>query len=116
MRKIKLWCLSNHYDIAIIAIIVLVGAGAFGLGRLSTQQETTTSSSVQIVGNVLEMDAYAVRAEDESKGKYVASRNGTKYYPVSCSSANRIHDENRVYFQSSQEAILAGYEASSSCN
>lgn len=46
---------------------------------------------------------------------FVASRNGTKFYPAGCKSANRIKTENRVYFSNKEEAIKAGLEEATSC-
>lgn len=43
-------------------------------------------------------------------GKYVGSKNGTKYYPsVTCSSAKRIKPENYIWFSDVQEAEIQGY-------
>lgn len=46
--------------------------------------------------------------------QYVASKNGTKYHPIDSGTANRIKDENKVYFQTKEEAEKAGYEAGKS--
>jgi hypothetical protein len=46
---------------------------------------------------------------------FVASKTGTKYYPAGCSGINRIKEENRVYFNTEQEAINKGYERTSTC-
>ena len=40
---------------------------------------------------------------------FVASRRGTRYYPVSSSQGERIAVQNRVYFATAQEAEEAGY-------
>jgi hypothetical protein len=45
----------------------------------------------------------------------VASKNGTKYYYLHCSGVGRIKEENRVYFDSFQEAESAGYEIAKNC-
>jgi len=50
-----------------------------------------------------------------STGQYFASINGTKYYPASCSSSNRIKAGNRIWFNSEIEAKEAGYEIAKSC-
>ncbi len=47
--------------------------------------------------------------------KFLASKNGKKYYPVGCKSANRIKTENRVFFESQGEAERAGYTPSTTC-
>ncbi len=48
-----------------------------------------------------------------SKGEYVASKNGKNYYKISCK--NRIKEENKVYFQSEEDAKKAGYTPSVNC-
>ena len=53
-------------------------------------------------------------AQADSKGTYVASKNGTKYHPVDSGTAKRIKDENKVFFDSKAEAEAAGYEPGSS--
>lgn len=49
------------------------------------------------------------------KGIYVASKNGTKYHLPSCSGAKRIKEENKIWFNSKQEAVQAGYEPAKNC-
>lgn len=48
-------------------------------------------------------------------GAYMASKNGSKYYPVGCSAAGRIKPENRVFFNSSHEAEASGLSLASGC-
>lgn len=47
--------------------------------------------------------------------KFVASKTGTKYYPLDCGGVNRIKEENKIYFTTEQEAINKGYERTSTC-
>lgn len=54
--------------------------------------------------------------ESGTEKLFVASKNGTKYYPSNCKSANRIKEENRVYFKTEQEAQSSGYERTSTCS
>ena len=57
--------------------------------------------------------------QDQSKQleqeQFIASKNGQKYYPPGCASANRIKEENRVYYTSATEAEADGKELSSQC-
>lgn len=43
-------------------------------------------------------------------GQYVASKNGEKYHPADSGTAKRIKVENKIYFDSKEEAEAAGYE------
>lgn len=45
-------------------------------------------------------------------GAYVASANGTKYYHPDCAEVRRIKEENRIWFDSAEEAQASGYEPS----
>lgn len=49
------------------------------------------------------------------QGQFVASKNGQKYYPLDCASANRIKEENKIYYESAMEAEADGKELSSQC-
>ena len=49
------------------------------------------------------------------KGQYVASKNGTKYYFTWCSGVSRIKEENKVYFDTKEDAIKRGFEPSKTC-
>lgn len=46
-----------------------------------------------------------------TSGKYLGSKNGTKYYTPQCSGVRRIKPENIIWFQSEQDAQLQGYTA-----
>lgn len=41
--------------------------------------------------------------------QFVASKNGTKYYPVTAKEAEKLVPQNRVYFRNREEAEAAGY-------
>jgi len=105
------------------AIVVLVALGAFGMGQLSATQEQSLRvlyPGVPAATPLASTAAVAAAkpappASTAGQGSYVASKNGTKYYLVTCSSANRIKAENRVYFGSIQEAVAAGYTPAANC-
>lgn len=54
----------------------------------------------------------ATTSASQNLGQFVASVNGEKYYFPDCSEVNRIKDENKVWFDSENEAKESGYEAS----
>ena len=105
------------------AIVILVAMTAFGLGRLSAAQGDVALRVLYPDAKLAEplANTAAVAAAKTpsyakaTDGAYVASKNGTKYYLVSCSSANRIKQENKVYFGSIAEAQAAGYEPAANC-
>lgn len=56
-----------------------------------------------------------IQSNPTETGLFVASKNGTKYYPKGCKSADRIKPENQVWFATGQEAESRGYELSTQC-
>ncbi len=46
---------------------------------------------------------------------FIASKNSKKYHKITCSWANRISEENKIYFSSREEAEKLGFEAASCC-
>lgn len=110
-------------------LIVLVGAGSFGLGRMSVT-ETESPEPVRIVTAPLSATQSASAAVPllgeasvsgtstgsvAAEGKLVASKNGTKYHFPWCSGAARIADENKIWFNSAEEAKAKGYAPASNC-
>jgi hypothetical protein len=55
--------------------------------------------------------------EDEGEGgkSLVASKNGTKFYYIWCSGVARIKDENKVYFNTKNEALNKGFSPAKNC-
>lgn len=104
-------------DFGLILVILLVGTASFGLGRLSKSAETISpdTNKIEIV-NAQEFSENTSMDTVISNGNYVASRNGTKYYLASCDGAKRISEENKIWFNTKEEAELAGYETSSTCD
>lgn len=69
---------------------------------ISSRSNLTASASSITTSQVSTTDS-------EIKGRYVGSKNGTKYYTPGCSGTNRIKPENYVWFQSVEDATLQGY-------
>lgn len=128
MEKIK--PLIKYYesdrgkDILVIIIIILVGLGSFGLGRLSKnnvtsgikieypKQKTQEASAI----NSLYENSFSLEKSQKSTSKnFFGSNKGSKYYSLSCSGGKTIKEKNRVYFNTSSGAEKAGYELSNSC-
>lgn len=97
-------------SVALIAIIVLSATASFGLGRLSVAEEYKSKSEAHVI--IPELQNLSI---NESEYGFVASKSGTKYYPKGCKSINRIKPENRIYFESKEEAEGSGLTLASSC-
>lgn len=48
--------------------------------------------------------------------QFVASSRGKYYYPIDCSLANGLKEENRIYFKTQQEAEESGYVYNTRCD
>ncbi len=103
---------SLALDLALPAIVVLVGVGAFGLGRLSVERGSQVPLQIHgpIVGGVEQKVLPAAAAAAPSslqttsdQGSFVASKSGTKYYPLGCAGVSRIKEENKVYFKTAEK-------------
>lgn len=109
-------------------IIILVSFSSFGLGRLSKIEEN--KKPLSIYDNITRVDNLASIITTESKepvevqppqlglvagGKYIASKNSDKYHAPWCSGAQRINEENKIWFDSKEEAERAGYTPASNC-
>lgn len=52
---------------------------------------------------------------ENSNSKIVASKNGKKYYYSNCKGINRIKPENRIYFETKEQAEAKGLTLASGC-
>lgn len=110
----------KQYDINQIAKITsllllisfLTFASGFLLGSMH-KSNNNQSSVIKIEQNPSNINVNNIINQDLSQ--FVASRNSDIFYPIDCSSANNIKEENKVYFETRQEAIKNGFRASSNC-
>lgn len=133
MQKIKYFIESEKgKDIMIVIIVILVGSGSFMLGRLSVKGNEGSGVKIEYMdkesGQYVDQTASVIGATKSTNSKatssvvqnpagknYFASSRGSKYYSLGCSAGKSIKMSNRVYFATSEEAEVAGYELSSSC-
>jgi len=110
-------------DLYVVLVILLVGFGSFGLGRLSVNEsqhepvriEYPSGDEVNLERTETSSVGQEVLGASNIEGKYVGSRNGTKFHFPWCGSANRIKEENKVWFASKEEAKKAGYTPAANC-
>ncbi len=135
MEKIKLFLGSDSgKDILTVIVIILVGLGSFGLGRLSTRGESEglkieyTRPNIELRAQVPQIPENGQNPQNDQKEApevtqeskpvirtFFASKKGSKYYSASCGGGKTIKPENKIYFSSKEEAEGAGYELSSTC-
>lgn len=106
----KLKSLLEDDTIYIALLLILVGVGAYGLGRHSMIETSTQPAGVVFI------DApTATEAIGSAEPSIVASVNGTKYHLLSCPGAQQISETNKIFFTSTAEAESAGYEPAANC-
>ena len=128
-------------DYLIILILLLSVSAAFGLGllagrsmgqgwggddeRLWIEKLSQEAAKAPAAAAAAPTPASALTVTDPAPaasvassgaGKYVASRNGTKYYLPTCSGAKRIKEENKVWFETVEVAKAEGYTAAANCD
>ena len=94
---------------AIPAVVLLVAAASFGLGRLSGIGDVRASVSITHAES-----APKPRAMYEG-GQFVASKTGTTYQFPWCAGAEKIPSEKQLRFATEKEALAAGFVASKTC-
>ena len=141
LNKVKRFYEGNKQDLFIAAIIFLVGLGSFGLGRLSVIWPKKEPITFTEWGNPLEREKGALEGQNQAikggsaspiggaqasqntasalnpiiQGKYVASKKGTAYHYPWCPGAKQIKEENKIYFDTKEEAEKAGYKPAGNC-
>lgn len=111
-EKCKVLIAKVPRDMLIIAILMLASSASFWLGYLAAPLPEVACPLSQIPereGNVLN------ETETSATRRFVASKNGTKYYPLDCAGANRISDANKIWFASAEAARTAGYAPAANC-
>jgi hypothetical protein len=123
-------------DVLIVTVVFLASTASFGLGYLTGKGSgleqgrgfwiedvaSTTSARLPAAAAAAgELAAPRIPVVPEgtalvpAEGKYLASKNGKKYYLPSCSGAKRIKDENKVWFATLEDAQAAGLTPAANC-
>jgi hypothetical protein len=114
--KIKAQMSRLRSDILFVFIVIFVGLGSFALGRLSMLEESRPAIQMHNVASV--SNAINNATNDEPiiiGGQVVASQRGSKYHFPWCSGAKAMNDENKIWFDSIEEARAAGYSPAGNC-
>ena len=107
-------------DLFIIIMIFLVGIASFGLGKLSSFEKKKMPISIlntqeSIHTSILNSNKTDSVEKNTEKGTIVASKSGTKYYYPWCSGTSKIKDENKIWFNTIEEAKARGLTPASGC-
>ncbi len=118
--------LNRNYRLISTALILAIAGLAFYVGMLEGRGQGNQSVALNCSDSVLSTlaiptEALARGAEpavlgtalaksSTPAGAFAGSKNGTKYYtPNDCPTLERIKPENRIWFQTAEDATLQGY-------
>lgn len=109
-------------DLAVISIIILTSTASYGLGILSEQGRGHQKIRLLNQGAAVNLSEKGqlkggdVIIPDRDPGGYVvASKSGSKYHFPWCAGASQIKEENKIWFNSIEEARTAGYTPAGNC-
>lgn len=115
-QKIKGWPVE---DAAMPLLVVLVGLGSFGLGRMSAMESNRAPIAItQSANAALAVDmekAMSAPPAEKDGGRVIASKTGTKYHFPWCAGALQISEKNKIYFDSAEKARTMGYTPAGNC-
>ena len=81
----------------------------------STKTETKTTQTTPTPDAPLATAVPATQATSAA-GKVIGNKNSKKYHLPGCPSYDSVSEKNRVYFDTEQDAIKAGYTKAGNCN
>jgi len=113
-------------DLYIVIMIILVGTASFGLGKISNYEKNKIPISILKTQELMYASVFEASSDTKTtgqnidtnnnvKGTVVASKSGTKYYYPWCSGVSRIKEENKVWFNSIEDAKSVGLTPASGC-
>ncbi|MBD3238130.1 MAG: hypothetical protein GF332_00625 [Candidatus Moranbacteria bacterium] len=124
LKKLAGWLIN--YRLLYGTGLILVMLGSFFHGKKQCMQIENPAIVIDTKEFECELNeptaGEKLKANEEgnnqnSKTKmFVASKNGSKYYPIDCKSANRIKQDNKVFYASKQEAEADDKELTSACD
>jgi len=86
---------------------IIIGANIISRPPLIIEKELITSIEEHTIEKTI---------TEPKEFPFVASSRGKYYYPVDCSLANGLKEENRIYFRTQQEAENNGYIYNTRCD
>lgn len=97
-----------------LLLLVSISLVSFGLGRYSVPVDGGSSSASVQNAQTAEERAFSEEVVHTDR-QFVGSKNSDKYHLPWCSGAQRIAEENKVWFASVADATDAGYTPAQNC-
>ncbi|TSC63780.1 MAG: hypothetical protein G01um1014106_393 [Parcubacteria group bacterium Gr01-1014_106] len=85
---------------------------ALALEKKPAARTNTSAPAASTASRQPTVKAETTSSTLHASGKFVASANGEKYYFPDCTEVKRIKEENKIWFDSENEARESGYEPS----
>lgn len=103
-----------------VLILVLIFFLGLGLGLLIRPNNPTPiiidkNVKIGLPAREAKLSENSDKSFNFAGGNFVASINGKAYYPKGCKSANVIKEENRIWFESAEDAEADGYNRAKNC-
>ncbi|MEK7567942.1 MAG: hypothetical protein AAB513_03430 [Patescibacteria group bacterium] len=102
-------------EIILAVIIIFLGLGSFGLGRLSVKEEQKEPVFITDSLNLSDEATSFANFGEAAGDRVVGSKNGTVYHLPWCPGALKIKPENLITFKNAEEAEKAGYTKAFNC-
>jgi hypothetical protein len=112
--KEKLKSLAGSERVFVAVLLCVIGIVSFVLGRYSVVEPASVPPSVENRAGVVFIDTPDPVVQPDAT-RVVASKNGTKYHLLTCSGAKTINEDNKIYFDSINQAKAAGYGPAANC-
>lgn len=106
---------SKYVKYVVLALVFLLG---LGIGLLIDNNDKTPiviDKNAKIGLPKRAGQANISATINVSAGNFMASINGKAYYPKDCAAGNRIKEENRIWFDTKEEAESQGYKPAQNC-
>ena len=119
---------SSQYYIFLALCIGLISLVSYNLGKIDALDKRPIkigeNSGWKVENSNLKADIFeaskdatstALNSSKQLDTRVVTSKNSDKYHYTWCAGAKRIKEENKVWFNSSQEAESRGYTLAGNC-
>lgn len=121
--EIKQFVKDNQQNIVLISGIILIALISFGAGRMTCFNFTNYESKQITTNNNFQTETQEkteIIGEETEEGmpvtyRFVASKKGAAYHYPWCPGAKAIKEENKIWFNSEEEAEKAGYRPAGNC-
>ena len=102
-------------ETVLAAVIILTALASFGLGRLSALGKNKFPVRIETKNQSAAALSSQNPKTESAQNLFVASRNGQVYHFPWCAGAQRIKEENKIFFDSREEAEKAGLRPAANC-